>query len=98
FERHQLYRETGAFGIISYPFDRYHRLDSGIGYENRKYSLPFQDSSGNLFLESFSDSFPVVSTSFSGDTTVYKEFGPVSGRRYDLGMSYAHDIKRGGIL
>jgi Tol biopolymer transport system component len=98
FERHQLYRETGAFAIISYPFDRYHRLDSGFGYENRSYSLPFQDASGNLFLQSFSDSFPVVSTSFSGDNTVYKEFGPVSGRRYEIGTSYAHDIKRGGIL
>ena len=99
FERHQLYRETGIFGIVSYPFDRYHRIDTGIGFEKRNFSLPFQDSTtGNIFLESFRDSFPVVSASFSGDSTFYKEFGPVSGRRYDLGVSYAHDIKKGGIL
>jgi hypothetical protein len=99
FERHQLYRETGAFGILSYPFDRYHRIDTGIGFEKRNFSLPVQDPvTGDIFLQSYRDSFPVVSASFSGDSTVYKEFGPVSGRRYDLGMSYAHDIKNGGIL
>ena len=99
FDRHQLYRETGAFGIVSYPFDRYHRIDSGIGFEHRAFNLPFVDqTTGNIFVQSYSDSFPVVSTSFSGDSTIFKEFGPVSGRRYELGTSYAADIKRGGIL
>ncbi|PYQ60972.1 MAG: hypothetical protein DMF58_06380 [Acidobacteria bacterium] len=99
FDRHQLYRETGAFGIVSYPFDRYHRIDSGIGFEHRAFNLPFVDqATGNIFVQSYSDSFPVVSTSFSGDSTIFKEFGPVSGRRYELGTSYAADIKRGGIL
>src|SRR5205085_12231098 len=50
FERHQLYRETGLMGIVSYPFDRYHRLDTGFGYENRNYALPVSDAQGNLFL------------------------------------------------
>ena len=99
FERHQLYRETGAMGILSYPFDRYHRLDSGIGFENRNYSLPLVNPfTGDILLQSFSDSFPIVSTSFSGDSAVFKEFGPVSGRRYEIGTSYAPDIKGGGIL
>src|SRR5438874_1945863 len=89
--RHQLDRETGAFGILSYPFDRYHRIDTGFGFEKRNFSLPVQDpTTGEIFLQSYRDSFPVASASFSGDNTVYKEFGPVSGRRYDLGMSYAH--------
>jgi Tol biopolymer transport system component len=98
FERHQLYRETGLMGIVSYPFDRYHRLDTGVGYENRNYSLPVSDISGNLFLISFSDSFPVASTTFSGDSTIFKQFGPISGRRYEISTTFAPDIKRGGTL
>jgi outer membrane protein assembly factor BamA len=98
FERHQLYRETGLLGIVSYPFDRYHRLDTGIGYENRNYALPVSDAQGNLFLISFNDSFPIVSSTFSGDSTIFKQFGPVSGRRYEISASYAPDIKRGGTL
>jgi WD40 repeat protein len=98
FERHQLYRETGAMGILSYPFDRYHRLDAGVGYENRNYSLPVSDAQGNLFLIGFSDSFPIVSSTFSGDSTVFKQFGPISGRRYEISTAYAPDIKRGGTL
>ena len=44
------------------------------------------------------DSFPIVSGTFSGDTTVFKEFGPISGHRYDLGTSYAYDTKAHGAL
>jgi Tol biopolymer transport system component len=96
FERHQLYRETGAMGIVSYPFDRYHRLDTGIGFENRSFVLPFLDANGNL--PQYSDSFPIISTSFSGDSTVFKQFGPISGRRYEIGTSFAPDTKRHGTL
>ncbi|HYS54119.1 MAG TPA: hypothetical protein VER58_10195 [Thermoanaerobaculia bacterium] len=98
FERHQLYRETGVLGIASYPFDRYHRIDAGVGFEKRNYTLPAADLAGNVFLLSFNDSFPLVSTTFSGDSTVFKQFGPVSGRRYELSTSYARDIKRSGTL
>ena len=98
-DRHQEYRETGLFGILSYPFDRYHRLDSGIGYEQRSYNLPVQDPiSGAVFFQNFSDSFPVISASYSGDTTIFREFGPLSGHRYELGASYAHDMQNGGAL
>ena len=98
FERHQLYRETGVLGIASYPFDRYHRIDAGVGFEKRNYTLLALDASGNVGFVSFNDSFPLISSTFSGDSTVFKQFGPVSGRRYELSASYARDIKRGGTL
>ncbi|PYQ48620.1 MAG: hypothetical protein DMF59_15505 [Acidobacteria bacterium] len=98
FERHQLYRETGVLGIASYPFDRYHRIDAGVGFEKRNYTLLALDASSNLGFVSFNDSFPLISSTFSGDSTVFKQFGPVSGRRYELSASYARDIKRGGTL
>jgi Tol biopolymer transport system component len=95
----QAYRETGFIGIYSYPFTRYHRLDVGAGYEMRQYVFPFSvDDNGNFQFAEFRDNFPIVSANFSGDSSIYKRFGPVSGRRYDIGTAYAPDIKRGGTL
>ena len=97
----QLYRETGAIGILSYPFTRYHRVDVGAGYEARNIAFPaVQNIGGQPPLVFFNrrDNFPVVSTSFSGDSTIFKQFGPISGRRYEVGTSYAPDLKGGGTL
>ncbi len=93
----QTYRETGLIGIVSYPFTRYHRVDAGAGYISREIAYPIRSELGVAFLER-SDSFPVVSTSFSGDNTQFKFFGPISGRRYNLSASYSPDIKGGGTL
>ncbi|MEK6371479.1 MAG: BamA/TamA family outer membrane protein [Acidobacteriota bacterium] len=97
-DRRQIFRQTGAIGIVSYPFSRYHRLDSGVGYMSRDIDYPVQDNAGNIFLISRRDNFPIVSSSFSGDTTVFKRFGPVSGHRYEVSGSYAPDLKGGGTL
>lgn len=98
FERHQLYRETGAIGILSYPFDRYHRLDTGIGFEKRDLNYPVQTSTGEFGVIHYSDSFPLASATFSGDTTVFKQFGPISGHRYEVSGLFAPDTKEGGTL
>ncbi len=92
----QDYRETGGLGLVSYPFTRYHRLDVGAGYMSRQYTFPFFDENGNLPV--LRHDFPLVSTTFSGDSSVFKFFGPVSGRRYNLSASYAPDIDEGGTL
>jgi hypothetical protein len=99
FERHQLYRETGAIGILSYPFDRYHRLDAGAGYQQRDINYPIgYDADGNFIVVNYHDSFPIVSTTFSGDTTIFRQFGPIAGHRYEISADYAPDTKRGGTL
>ena len=94
-DRRQLYRETGAIGIISHPFDRYHRIDAGIGYEARDVNYPVLDAAGNLFFINRRDNFPLASASFSGDTTSFKEFGPIAGHRYDIGTLIAPNVHRG---
>ena len=96
FDRRQLYRETGAFGLISHPFDRYHRLDAGVGFQARDVNYPVADSQGNLFLINYRDKFPIASATFSGDTTVFREFGPLSGHRYDISAAVAPNISGGG--
>ena len=102
--RRQAYRESGAMGIISHPFTRYHRLDAGGGFMSRDYVKPEyaadDPATGRpLFIyRQRKDNFPIVSSSFSGDSAVWKFFGPVSGRRYQLSASYAPDTKDGGTL
>ena len=44
------------------------------------------------------DNFPLVTSTFSGDTTIFKQFGPISGHRYDVTTAYAPDIKDLGTL
>jgi Tol biopolymer transport system component len=97
----QVYRETGALGLVSYPFNRYHRIDAGAGFESRNYFHPvfFQDpASGDQFVayEQRKDNYPLLSTTFTGDSAVWKSFGPISGRRYQLSASYAVDTKNSG--
>ncbi|HYH08622.1 MAG TPA: BamA/TamA family outer membrane protein [Thermoanaerobaculia bacterium] len=99
----QVYRETGAMGLLAYPFTRYHRIEGGAGFVSRDYFYPrfSEDPLGGEDLISFEqrqDNFPVVSTTFTGDTAVWKYFGPVTGRRYQITTSYAPDTKDGGVL
>jgi hypothetical protein len=104
FNRRQFYRQTGALGLLSYPFTRYHRLDAGAGAISRDYYLPhfFQPDpeSDDIFVayEHRQDTFPIVSSTFSGDSATWKFFGPVSGRRYQISASYAPDTDAGGTL
>lgn len=97
--RKQIYRETGALAIFSYPFDRYHRLDTGVGYESRNINYPIGYApDGSLVVFARNDSFPIVSATFSGDTTSFKQFGPISGHRYEVSGAYAPDTRSGGTL
>jgi Tol biopolymer transport system component len=95
-DRHQLYRETGAVAILSHPFDRYHRIDAGLGYESRDVNYPFLDDSGNLFFINRRDNFPLASATFSGDTTTFREFGPIAGHRYEVATLFAPNIHHDG--
>jgi WD40 repeat protein len=101
-DRKQLYRETGFVGILSHPFDRYHRVDTGAGYEERDVNYPFLDDAGGLFFINRRDNFPFVTASFTGDTTSFKEFGPIAGHRYEIGTVFAPNVHRsdgtGGLL
>jgi Tol biopolymer transport system component len=100
-DRHQLYRETGAMGLVSYPFTRYHRVDVGAGFESRDLSYPVAfDLNGQTVLGFIQrrDNFPLVSGTFSGDRSIFREFGPISGRRYDITAAYAPDLKHHGTL
>ncbi|HSN68252.1 MAG TPA: hypothetical protein VLV48_03345, partial [Thermoanaerobaculia bacterium] len=99
YDRQQYYRQTAAIGLMSYPFDRHHRLDFGGGYMVRDIDYPLgYDEAGNLVFYTYNDDFPLVSGTFTGDTAVFKSFGPVAGRRYQLTSTYGYDVDGGGTV
>ena len=97
-----LYKETGLVGSLSYPFDIYKRFEVGVGYKYRK--IDFQSfaaaSDGTIVpvVLPRSDDYPEVELAVVGDSIVYGEFGPLSGRRYRLAASYAPDFDKEDTL
>ncbi len=99
--RRQTYSETGLIGFLSYPFDRYRRIEYGGGYILRNIAYPtFGEINGQptVAFVDVSDHFPVVFSQISGDNTHFTQFGPISGRRYELTGQYAPDTSGGGTL
>jgi hypothetical protein len=99
FERgRRIYRQTGALGLLSYPFSRYYRVEGQLGFISRKFDFPFvitnNDGTQAFFVESRSDNYPTAGISLIGDTVIYQEWGPLSGRRFQLSYSYAPDFKK----
>jgi hypothetical protein len=90
------YRITGGYFLGTYPLDRYHRLEGQVGYLSRSYDYPFVitnvDGSQAYYVNPRTDNFPQIGISFVGDTVLYREWGPLSGRRYRFGVSYAPDF------
>ena len=90
------YRITGGMFLANYPIDRYHRLEGQLGYISRSYDFPFVvtniDGSQQFLIDSRSDNFPQAGVGFVGDTVLYREWGPLSGRRYRFAFTYAPDL------
>jgi hypothetical protein len=90
-------RETGALALGAYPLDRHHRLDFDIGYVSRSLDSPFfvtnESGSQAVLFRQRKDNDPTAGISFVGDTTLYTEFGPLSGSRYNVSYSYTPDLK-----
>ncbi len=90
---------SGALASISYPFTFYQRAELAAGYIAWKVALPFQEFPGAPvdFFED-SDDFPIVQGALVGDSTVFANYGAVSGRRWKLGAAYAPDLDESGAL
>ncbi|HKF43035.1 MAG TPA: hypothetical protein VKG01_08050 [Thermoanaerobaculia bacterium] len=94
-------RSTGGLFQFIYPLSRYHRLEAQAGYISRSIDYPYvqtnSDGSQVFLVTARSDNFPTVGLSFVGDTTLYQEWGPSSGRRYRFSVSYAPDFNKSNI-
>jgi Tol biopolymer transport system component len=95
------YRQTGGYLQLIYPVDRYHRLEGQVGFISRTFDFPFvinnNDGSQSFVVSNRTDNYPIVGASFIGDTTLYQEWGPISGRRYRFSADWAPDLKKGQI-
>jgi outer membrane protein assembly factor BamA len=78
-------------------------VQGSLGYYQRTVDRPFTEivstPSGPLvrirFL-TFKEQYPLLTASFSGDTTRYKEFGPYHGKRFNLSVEYAPTVSGDG--
>ncbi len=92
------YKETGGLASLSYPIDFYHRFEMSGGYMRR--DIQYQAFALNELDEEVpiivprNDTFPFVNVGLIGDTTVFASWGPVSGRRWRIGGSYAPDLEK----
>lgn len=76
-----LQRITGMGGYLSYPFDRYRRIDFGFAMYTKPFVFNFQTSEP---LDPYDNRglLSVGSVAFVGDTTMWREFYPYTGTRY----------------
>jgi len=99
-EREQAYQVTALEANAQYPFSRYYRVMGGAGYLHREASYPVgQDpDTGEFQFETESDSGPFVNLGLAGDTTIWNNYGPHKGTRWELRGLYVHDTDEGGAL
>ncbi|HSL84040.1 MAG TPA: BamA/TamA family outer membrane protein [Thermoanaerobaculia bacterium] len=105
--RDALYAESGLMGYVAYPFDLYRRVEVGLGYKYRDIPEPLfsrrrlpDGGLGEpvLIYDAQTEGFPVVEAALVEDTVRFAEYGPVAGRRWRLGGSYAPDLEDSGTL
>jgi hypothetical protein len=88
------YHFIGGNAFGAYPLNRYYRLEGSVGFVDRKYdAYPLwvngpNGGSGVVYAPS-QNNFPLFGAKLIGDTTQYESFGPISGRRLSIGLSYA---------
>ena len=98
FRTRQFSRFTGASAEISYPFSRAYRIGASAGYYGRSIDRPlgFNILTNETEFAQLSETFPLLSWSFSGDTTRFKEFGPYHGQRFELHQDWAPTLSASG--
>lgn len=102
--RQQAIQQTGAVASWVYPFSLYHRVSVGAGYIFQKANFLTGgfviDDDGVVRPETaeVEDDYPFLQTSLIGDSAVFTQHGPVSGRRWRLDAVYAFDQDAGGAL
>lgn len=91
------FRQTGGLLLANYPLSRYHRLEGQLGFISRSIDFPFVitnvDGTQRFFIEQRTDNYPTLGLALVGDSVLYREWGPLNGRRYRFSFSWAPDLK-----
>ncbi len=100
--RDQVFQNTGLEASIFYPLSLKNRFELSASYQIRSYDTfgQVEDSSGQLFpyIVPRDDDFPQISGAFVSDTTIFNQWGAISGHRVRLSASYAPDFDGSGTL
>jgi len=88
----QIQRSTGGNFFIQYPFNRYYRIDTSVGFSDSSQDFVFTDPSGFLGFATLKEQFGLFSVSLVGDTTRYQSFGPFQGKRLRIGVLYGLNL------
>src|SRR5690606_5491920 len=99
----QAFRQTLLYAFWGYPFGLFHRFDLGAGAVQQEYLIgrpAFDPITGEplLELEERTDEAPLITASFTGDSTIGAFGGPIDGRRWRLETQYLWDTDDGGTL
>ena len=98
----QTYRQTGAQGLLVYPLNFYHRVEGSLAFLRREFDYPVAEfaDDGNIarVIQPRTDEYPEIAMSLVGDTAVFSPWGPIAGRRWRIGGSYAPDLEESGTL
>jgi len=95
------FRQTGLIASWIYPFDFYHRVEVGAGFISRQYDYQqviFAGDEPVYRITPRTDNYPLVQTNLVGDSTLFDQWGPVSGRRWRLRGNYGYSTDGGGAL
>jgi WD40 repeat protein len=98
-------RLTGGSLIAQYPLDKFRRLDIGVGayHQRERFENPLAEEQARREAEALGVPFILadgtvvpLSLALTGETTRFREFGPLSGHTFRLGVTYAPSF--GGSL
>jgi outer membrane protein assembly factor BamA len=81
-------RDHGVYGLLSYPFSKYWRIETSMGF--------MKSLREDYFLDFVRNSYLVTNTlSLIKDTALYTPYGPIDGERMHLGMALTTDLSQG---
>ena len=86
-------RSTGIVGYLSYPLDRFNRIDLQVG----RY-LRFLDYVGEETERRKRESLNLLSLSLVKDVVLWSSFGPYSGMRYNLSLEQTARLTKRDLL
>jgi hypothetical protein len=85
----QVQRTSGVSAFIQYPFSRYWRVETSVGFTDSTQDLLVTDPStfASGFIE-VKEQFATATFQITGDTTRFQSFGTFQGKRFNLGVLY----------
>ena len=94
-------RYTGALALAQYPLDKFRRLEvqGGLIHVNERYEDPLVEAEVRARAEAAGVPFPLaqgtlasVAVNLVGETTRFREFGPLAGHTFSLGVQFAPSV------